>query len=41
VKTQSHRSRTEAGKIGKITLLWLLGIPLPIAILAIYLDGCR
>ena len=32
---------SEAGKLGKIALLWLIGIPLPIAILAIYLGGCQ
>jgi hypothetical protein len=31
----------EAGKVGKIALLWLIGIPLPIAIIIIFLGGCR
>jgi len=30
----------EAAKVGKIAVLWLLGIPLPIAILVVYLGGC-
>jgi len=31
----------EAGKVGKIVLLWLIGIPLPIAIIVVYVAGCR
>jgi hypothetical protein len=30
----------ESAKVGKIALLWLVGIPLPIAILIVYLGGC-
>lgn len=37
---QTKRQR-EAGKVGKILLLWLVGIPLPIAILIIFLGGCN
>ena len=38
--TNTHRLR-EAGKVGKIALLWLIGVPLPIAILVIWLGGCN
>ena len=31
----------ETAKVGKIALLWLIGIPLPIAILIIVLGGCN
>ena len=31
----------EADKVGKIVLLWLIGIPLPIAIIVVYVAGCR
>jgi len=31
----------ESAKVGKIALLWLIGIPLPIAILIIFLGGCN
>jgi|GEM_PF-2641226 len=40
MKLKVTRLGAEAGKIGKIALLWLIGIPLPIAIIAIYLGGC-
>ncbi len=35
------KRQKEAAKVGKIALLWLLGIPLPIAILVILIGGCR
>jgi hypothetical protein len=41
MKIKLHHNRRQEAKIGKIGLLWLLGIPLPIAILIIYLGGCR
>lgn len=41
ISNNISRRAAEAGKIGKIALLWLVGIPLPIAILAIYLGGCK
>jgi hypothetical protein len=31
----------ESAKVGKIALLWFIGIPLPIAILIVYLGGCN
>lgn len=40
MKLKVTRMVGEAGKIGKIALLWLIGIPLPIAVIAIYLGGC-
>jgi hypothetical protein len=40
MKIRFPKTVGEAGKIGKIALLWLIGIPLPIAILAVYLGGC-
>lgn len=41
MKTKDSKTAAQAGKIGKIALLWLIGIPLPVAIIAIYLGGCR
>lgn len=35
----THRIR-ESAKVGKIALLWFIGLPLPIAILIVYLGGC-
>lgn len=40
MKAKLSKAQAQAGKIGKIALLWLVGIPLPIAVLAIYLGGC-
>ncbi len=31
----------ESGKIGKILMLWLIGIPLPIVLLIVFLGGCN
>ena len=41
MKITITKQQREAGKIGKIALLWLIGIPLPIAILVILIGGCR
>jgi hypothetical protein len=37
----THKKHGESAKVGKIALLWLIGIPLPIAILIIFLAGCN
>jgi hypothetical protein len=41
MKIRISDSLRQAGKVGKIALLWLIGIPLPIAIIFVYLAGCR
>jgi hypothetical protein len=41
MKTRTTKQNRQAGKVGKIALLWLIGIPLPIAILVIVMGGCR
>jgi len=41
MKIVIQKKAREAGKIGKILILWLLGVPLGIAILGVYLAGCR
>jgi len=41
MKITINKQNGQAGKVGKIALLWLLGIPLPIAILVIFMGGCR
>lgn len=39
--SKKTKRQGESAKVGKIMLLWLVGIPLPIAILVIFLGGCN
>jgi hypothetical protein len=41
MKIKLSEKLLESAKVGKIALLWLVGIPLPIAIIIVYLAGCR